>query len=325
MKVLIVTVTLNPAIDRTVALEGLTVDKVNRVKSVRRDAGGKGINVSKTIKALGGHSKALVVLGGENGKWLRSEVARLGIDMEVVQISGETRENIKLVDLLNEKYTDLNERGPESERDLEEKLIQTIERDICAGDFLILAGSPLPDMDTAIFYRLCKYFKNRGVKVVLDVDGPYLSEAIPAGPYLIKPNQDELSAYKGFPIESEEALISVVSELIKSGVENVAVSRGEDGLLFMDRQYLITAKALKVEVKSTVGAGDAVVAALVKGLSEENEKSHIIKTAVATATSVIMQTGSQTGNLSNLEELMQLIEVTVKPNPFSSDERSLSL
>ncbi len=316
MRGLIVTVTLNPAIDRTVVIEGLTIDKVNRVKSVRRDAGGKGINVSKTIKALGGDSKALVVLGGENGKWMQEEVARLGIEVHVVPVSGETRENIKLVDLLNEQYTDLNERGPLAEATLEQDLIQTIENYVSEEDYLVLAGSPLPGMDTGIFYRICRHFKEKGVRVILDVDGPYLNEAILAGPFLIKPNQDELAAYKRASIDNEQALLKVVQELLDTGVENVVVSRGEEGLLLMDKQQLITAKALKVEVKSTVGAGDAVVAALVKGLSEKLDKPLLIKTAVATATSVIMQSGSQTGNMSNLEDLMSQVEVIIKPNPF---------
>lgn len=309
MSELIITVTLNPAIDRTVSLDRLLVDKVNRVLHVQRDAGGKGLNVSKTIKALGGHSKAVAILGGRNGKWLEEEAESLGLDLLVVPTSGETRENIKLVDLTAKQYTDLNESGQPAEVGLEERLFSVVETATQSGDYLVLAGSALPGMEKDIFAKLSEKASSQGVKVILDIEGDYLKNALHTNPFLIKPNIDELEGLLGTKLAQTSDIVQAARALIAQGVEKVVVSRGADGLLWIDNTQVIEAKALKVEVKSTVGAGDAIVASLVKGLSEGLSPEAIVKKAVATATSVIMQSGSQTGNLSDLSELEARVSI----------------
>lgn len=309
MKHLIVTVTLNPAIDRTVSVEDFCIDKVNRVKSIQRDAGGKGLNVSKTIKALGGESEALALLGGRNGQWISEEAARLGIKLTEVAVQGETRENIKIVDMINKTYTDLNEGGPISDDLLIADLMNKIESLVSQNDALVLSGSPLPGMPETIFKSIIERVSHKQIPVIVDVEGNYLKYAIEAGPTLIKPNIDELEAFLGKPLATVEAMVISARALIAAGVEYVVISRGEDGLLWVDKSQAIEAKGLKVEVKSTVGAGDAVVAALVMGLSEQKSPEEIMRRAVATATSVIMTEGSKTGALSNLESLEKQVVI----------------
>ncbi len=309
MKHLIVTVTLNPAIDRTVSVEEFCIDKVNRVKSIQRDAGGKGLNVSKTIKALGGDSEALALLGGRNGQWISEEAARIGIKLLEVPVQGETRENIKIVDLVDKTYTDLNESGPVSDETLVTNLINKIENLVTSEDALVLSGSPLPGMPETIFRSIIERVKDKQIPVIVDVEGNYLKYAIEAKPTLIKPNIDELEAFLGKTLSTIEEIVASARALITAGVQYVVISRGEDGLLWVDKNQVLEAKGLKVEVKSTVGAGDAVVAALVMGLSEHLTPEEIMRRAVATATSVIMTEGSRTGALNNLKTLENQIVI----------------
>ena len=306
---MIVTVTLNPAIDRTLTLEDLCIDKVNRISSIQRHIGGKGINVSKTIQALGAKSKSIAVLGGKNGRWLFDEALKSGLDIEKIDIDGETRENFKIVDAINKTYTDLNEAGPQSLNSTEESLISHLELVLSEGDTLVLAGSPLPGMDESIFKRIIEKTKYKNIKTAVDIEGKYLERALEAKPMLIKPNIHELEAFLGRNLETTELIIKAARELIEKGIRYVVVSRGEDGLLWIEEDKAYSAKSLKVEVKSTVGAGDAVVAALVTGLEDNLRPEEIIKRAVATATSVIMTEGSATGKLSNLKHLESLVEI----------------
>lgn len=311
MKPLILTVTLNPAIDRTVTVESFSIDKVNRVKSIQRDAGGKGINVSKTIKALGGHSKALAILGGRNGQWILEESQRLGLTLVNVPVEGETRENIKIVDPVSKQYTDLNESGPSADETMVKKLIAEITHIIGEGDYLVLSGSALPGMPDDIFKRIIESVKVKNVKVIVDVDGCYLENALKAEPDLIKPNIDELEGFLGKTLKTEEAIVQAARELIEKGIKIVVISRGEEGLIWVDKDQVIKAAAVPVAVKSTVGAGDAVVAALVAGLSLGKSEADIVKLAIATAASVVMTEGSKTGSLENLHMLEKQVQLNV--------------
>lgn len=311
MKSLILTVTLNPAIDRTVTVESFSIDKVNRVKGIQRDAGGKGINVSKTIKALGGQSKALAILGGRNGQWILEESQRLGLNLVNVPVEGETRENIKIVDPISKQYTDLNESGPSADETMVKRLISEITHIIGEGDYLVLSGSALPGMPDDIFKRIIESVKVKNVKVIVDVDGCYLENALKAEPDLIKPNIDELEAFLGKTLKTEEAIVQAAKELIEKGIKTVVISRGEEGLIWVDKNQVIKAPAIPVAVKSTVGAGDAVVAALVAGLSLGKSEADIVKLAIATAASVVMTEGSKTGSLENLEMLEKQVQLNV--------------
>lgn len=322
MKPLILTVTLNPAIDRTVTVESFSIDKVNRVKSIQRDPGGKGINVSKTIKALGGQSKALAILGGRNGQWLLEESQRLGLSLVNVAIEGETRENIKIVDPVSKQYTDLNESGPTADDSMVQRLIMTIRDILHEGDYLVLSGSALPGMPEDIFKKIIEGVKTKGVQVIVDVDGVYLVKALEAQPDFIKPNIDELEAFVGKKLPTEEAILEAANSLIQKGIKRVVISRGEEGLLWVDERQVIEAKAIPVVVKSTVGAGDSVVAALVTGLSLGKSEQDIVKLAIATAASVVMTEGSKTGSLDNLETFEKQVIIKVKENSLCIQEDS---
>ena len=306
---MILTVTLNPAIDRTIEIENLEVDKVNRTLVVRKDIGGKGINVSKTILAMGGDSLATIIIGGPNGEFILKEANQLGLKTKVIRNNGNTRENIKIVDTLNKTYTDINEPGPEAESFIEKEMLDFIENTMGKEDLLVLSGSSLKGLSDDIFNKMVKKANQIGTYTILDVDGEKLKKVIESKPSLIKPNIHELEDLFGTQIATTEAVISYSKKLIEKGIQTVVVSMGEKGILWIDKESAYFGEALKVDVKSTVGAGDAIVAGIAKCLSEKKSIEETMKIAIAAASCVISTEGSKTGDMEKLSHYISKVSV----------------
>lgn len=306
---MILTVTLNPAIDRTIIVDNFSMDQVNRIKHIRRDIGGKGLNVTKTINAMGGTSKALLVLGGENGAFIRDRAKADGLSIMAFEIEGNTRENIKIVDPLNHTFTDINEPGPVLNEETCKVLAETIANAISPRDWLVISGSSPQGIDTAFYETVFSHAEALGVKVIADVSGAQLEAFIKFKPWLIKPNIHELGELFGIKIEDSVSAIQYARQIIERGVSTVVVSMGEKGLLWVNAERAIVANAVKVPVKSTVGAGDAIVAGLTLGLSRGEAPETIIREAVAAATCVITTEGSLTGDLEKMSAYLKRVVV----------------
>ncbi|KUO71372.1 MAG: 1-phosphofructokinase [Clostridia bacterium BRH_c25] len=259
---MIKTVTMNPAIDKTVEIKNFRVGTVNRISSVRIDAGGKGINVSKTIKALGGSSLATGILAGRNGEYIKSYLDHMGIDNDFLFVNGETRTNVKVVDKLNHTNTDINEPG----FNVTVEDLSLIEKKIFSGlnkeSILVLSGSIPAEVSPCIYKEWTERARKFGARVMLDSDGELLKEGIKASPYLIKPNIGELERLFGRKLGNIGKIVEAARSLLEAGVEIVAVSLGAEGAVFVGRNKAIHTEGLAVDVRSTVGAGDAMVASL---------------------------------------------------------------
>ncbi|MBS7525454.1 1-phosphofructokinase [Fusibacter paucivorans] len=306
---MILTVTLNPAIDRTIIIDNFRVDQVNRVQRIRRDIGGKGLNVTKTINAMGGSSKALLVLGGENGKFIKERANADGLNIAVFEIEGNTRENIKLVDPVDHTFTDVNEPGPALNRETCQLLAKTITQAVKQRDWLVISGSSPKGIDTAFYETIFSHAEAIGVKIIADVSGKQLETLLQYKPWLIKPNIHELGELFDVEIEDSVSAIAYARQIIKRGISTVVVSMGEKGLLWVDAERAIVANAVKVPVKSTVGAGDAIVAGLTLGLSRGEAPETIIREAIAAATCVITTEGSMTGDLAKMPDYQKRVIV----------------
>ena len=270
---MIYTVTLNPALDKTVEIPGMALDTVNRITAMRTDPGGKGINVSKVIAKLGGESCAAGILGGGSGKMLEKLLEGEPFATRFRFVEGQTRTNLKIIDREGHTNTDINEPGlTVTDADLD-ALLRELLAEVHAGDIVVLAGS-LPKGAPQDTYRTwTAACKKAGARVFLDADGALLAEGLKAAPYLIKPNDDELSRLAGKKLETLEELTAEGRRLLERGIERVVISLGGRGALYLRKGSTIYAEGLKVPVGSTVGAGDSVVAALAyaeaQGLSEE--------------------------------------------------------
>lgn len=307
---MILTITFNPAIDKTIKVSGLKVDGVNRVDYSRSDAGGKGINVSKTIRELKGESIALGFIGGKNGDMIQGYLNEAGIRNDFVRVFGETRMNTKIVDTVNNTFTDINESGPAITADKVEALKSKIESYLKEDDILILSGSVSAGVGETIYKEIIELANSAKAKVILDAERKLFLEGIKAGPFMVKPNIDELETAFNKKIEGEKDLIETAKELLQFGIRYVVVSLGGEGSVVVSSDKVIKAKGMKVEVKSTVGAGDSMVGALAVALERGYDIENALKFAAATSTATVMTEGSQTGKLQDIQKIIDKIEIS---------------
>ena len=301
---MIYTVTLNPALDKTVEIPGMALDTVNRITEMRTDPGGKGINVSKVIAKLGGESCAVGILGGGSGKMLEKLLEGEPFATRFRFVEGQTRTNLKIIDREGHTNTDINEPGlTVTDADLD-ALLHELLAELRPGDIVVLAGS-LPKGAPQDTYRTwTAACKKAGARVFLDADGALLAEGLKAAPYLIKPNDDELSRLAGKKLETLEELTAEGRRLLERGIERVVISLGGRGALYLRKGSTIYAEGLKVPVGSTVGAGDSVVAALAyaeaQGLSEEEA----VRLSTAAGAANVMCSGTQAAEREAVEALL---------------------
>jgi len=306
---MIITVTLNPAVDKTVQINGFHINGVNRVSSLRLDAGGKGINVSKMVARLGGKSKALGFLAGRTGLFIKSNLDENGIENDFIPVVGETRTNLKIVDALKYTNTDINEIGPEITMEDCEKMKDQLLQLAAQGAIIVLSGSVPPNVSKNIYKDWIKAAKEKGAKIILDADGELMRQGIAAGPYLIKPNIHELEGLLGKKLMNIVEIIGAVRSLIDQyGIEVVVVSMGSNGALFINKDVTILAQGISVAVKSTVGAGDAMVAALAYSLDRGESFEKAVTLAVAAGTANVMTCGTEPSSLEKIQELERKVQ-----------------
>lgn len=301
---MIYTVTLNPALDKTVEIPGMALDTVNRITEMRTDPGGKGINVSKVIAKLGGESCAAGILGGESGRTLEKLLEGEPFATRFRFVEGQTRTNLKIIDREGHTNTDINEPGLTVTAAELDALLRELLAELRPGDIVVLAGS-LPKGAPQDTYRSwTAACKKAGARVFLDADGALLAEGIKAAPYLIKPNDDELSRLAGKKLETLEELTAEGRKLLERGIERVVISLGGRGALYLRKGSTIYAEGLRVTVGSTVGAGDSVVAALAyaeaQGLSEEEA----VRLSTAAGAANVMCSGTQAAEREAVEALL---------------------
>lgn len=302
---MIYTVTLNPALDKTVEIPSLTVDAVNRITSMGTDPGGKGINVSKVIQKLGGASVAAGILGGDTGRAILSALTEMGLTTLFHFVEGETRTNMKIIDPDNHTNTDINEPGVTVSEEILEKLLEELLAKVTKEDIVVISGSMPKGSPKDTYYTWTKAFREKGAKVILDADGDLLKAGLKASPYLIKPNNHELGALTGRALETPEEIAETAAELMKEyGIGKVVVSMGGDGAVYVTKDKTIYAEGLKVPVGSTVGAGDSVVAALAVSEEEGKTLEETVRLSTAVGAANVMCSGTQAAEYEVVETLL---------------------
>lgn len=304
---MIYTVTLNPAIDKTAEIPGFREGQVNRIRTVREDAGGKGINVSKCLKGLGTASVAAVVLAGEAGEQLAKLMEQEELAVLSVQAQGQTRTNLKIVDSVSGQNTDINEPGPSVGESVLQQLLESICSQLQPGDIVVLSGSLPKGAPADTYRRWTEHFRSLGAKVILDADGDCMAEGVKAVPCMVKPNETELASLLGQPMEREEQLLAGGKELLAMGISNVVISLGGKGALFLWEDETYRAHSLSVPVRSTVGAGDSVVAAMAYAMEKDLPRQERIALAMATGAASVMQSGTQAPDMDTVKNLTKQV------------------
>lgn len=305
---MIVTVTLNPAVDKVMVINDFKAGSVNRASEILVEAGGKGINVSKAISSIGGKSRAIGILAGPSGSFIEKSLESMNIASEFVYVEGETRTNVKISDPIGKTVTDINEPGPVVSHDAIDELSELLFNSLSKDDVLVLTGSTPRGVEPDIYKQWIEKAKASGICCVLDADGELLKSGVEAGPYLVKPNIHELERLYGIQTNSVDEVVDLAKRLLAKGIEMVAVSRGEKGAVFVTNSWVAIVEGIKTTVKSTVGAGDAMVAALSYGIHEKLEPEEIIKLAVACGTAAVMNYGNQPSK-EDIDRLIKQINV----------------
>ena len=307
---MIKTLTLNTALDKTIIVESFRLDQLNRIKKVHKDAGGKGINVSKMLMQLGQQSTAAGFLGGAAGDYIKSEIEKLGIKTNFFETAEETRTNTKMVDSISNTFTDLNESGAQITESNIEELTEGLFADLKRDDILVLAGSIPAGVENDIYFKLIKAAKQRGVKTILDADGPLFREGIKAAPTLIKPNELELGLHFKEKFKDLKTMIRKAESLLETGIEMIMLSLGKEGAVFITAAEKYKIEPLKLNVKSTVGAGDAMVAGLAYGMENNLGLEEILKTAAACSSATLLRDGTKMGSREDVERLKKEIQIS---------------
>ncbi|WP_314919172.1 1-phosphofructokinase [Pseudomonas helleri] len=287
----ILTITLNPALDLTVRVPHLEPGEVNRSQTLLSHAAGKGLNVAQVLADLGHSLTVSGFLGEDNQQAFNALFARRGFADAFIRVPGETRSNIKLAED-DGRVTDINGPGPHVNDLAQHALLDKLDHIAASHDAVVVAGS-LPRGVSAQWLReLVLRLKALGCKVILDTSGEALKEGLRAGPWLVKPNAEELSEALGHPVSSVASQVAAATELQTLGISHVVISHGADGVNWFSRgTQPLQALPPKVRVASTVGAGDSLLAGMVHGLISGHSPEQTLCSATAIAAMAVTQIG----------------------------------
>lgn len=306
---MIVTVTMNPAIDKTVEIDRLQAGGLNRIRKVEYDAGGKGINVSKTIRELGGESIATGFLGGNAGKTIENVLNEKNISNDFIWVDGETRTNTKVFEE-NGAVTELNEPGPAIGEKQLEKLMEKLKGYANEDTLFILAGSIPGGVDKNIYGDIIRMVHEKGAKVLLDADGELFRNGLTETPDIIKPNRVELEEYAGFDYRASwEELLKIAQSLMEQGIGTVAVSMGKSGAMMVRGDYQVKCPALSVKAHSTVGAGDAMVAALAYSWDHKLGDEDTVRLCMAASAGAVTTVGTKPPSRELVDSLKEQVYI----------------
>lgn len=305
----ILTVTFNPAVDKSTIVAGLKPDNKMSCAPPRYDPGGGGVNVSRAIRKLGGDSLCLYAAGGPTGERLHHMLAEEGVSQHRIDCQPWTRENFIVVDSLRHQQYRFGMPG-EALSDAEWEQVRTeIKAHLAAVDYVVVSGSLPPSAPVTIFAEVARWAKEHDVRCVVDTSGEALRQAAEEGVFLLKPNLRELSALAGkeeMPALQQESL---AHQLIERGhCEAAVVSLGPQGAMLVTPDSVRYIAAPAVNKKSTVGAGDSMVGAIILHLSRESDLVDAVRYGVAAGTAATMNEGTTLCHLKDVEQLYAWIK-----------------
>ncbi|MFG3454068.1 1-phosphofructokinase [Stutzerimonas stutzeri] len=304
----VLTVTLNPALDLTVQLPSLRLGEVNRSESLQVHAAGKGLNVAQVLADLGHRLTVTGFLGESNPQAFEQLFAVRGFADEFVRVPGDTRSNIKLAEA-DGQVTDINGPGLTVSEAHCTELLTRLERLAPSHDLVVVAGSLPRGIDSQWFVQLLQTLTGLGVRVALDTSGAALRDGLAATPWLIKPNEEELTEARNVELTEPAALTAEARRLQAEGIEHVVISQGANGVSWFSPGATLHANPPKVQVVSTVGAGDSLLAGMLHGLLEGWPAERTLTHATAIAAQAVGQVGfgiTDTDGLADLEARVRL-------------------
>lgn len=258
---MIITVTLNPAVDKTAVIPHFRAGEVNRVTELRMDAGGKGVNVSKVLAGLDIENTATGICGGATGQFILDSLRQLGVHTDFVCCAADTRTNLKIADP-GGGTTDINEPGAPVTAEQLCAFTEKLTAMTAQGDMVVFSGSLPPGTPPEFYAELIRQCRKQGARTLVDTSGEALRQAAQAVPYILKPNLEELHQLTGESIVSDDGIVRACRPFLERGTALMAVTLGGSGAVLVTHAGAFRADALSVTVRSTVGSGDAFAAAM---------------------------------------------------------------
>jgi 1-phosphofructokinase len=306
---MIITVTLNPMVDRTMHFPRLQVGELNRASASRVDLGGKGVNVSSLLRRFEVDSVVMGLIAGTMGRLLRDGLQAQGYDCDFVEVAGETRSNVTVIDEATRVTTKLNEAGPTIDEPallaLQERLLQRTR----SGDLVVFSGSLPPGVPPNTYERLIRAVHTREALAILDTSGPALALGCAAAPEFIKPNDDEAADLVSLPFETAGQWVRGVRAILQLGPQRVLLSLGRQGALLADRDGIWWGQPPSIVEVSAVGAGDALMAAGLWAWNRGHGAEEILHWAVAAGTATAMEDGSSMPTQERIRETYAQVRV----------------
>lgn len=307
---MILTVTLNAAIDKRYVVDGFQVGEVNRVRECAYTPGGKGLNVSKPAAIAGARVVATGFVGGHAGHYIEDSLKPFGIKSAFYHLEAESRSCINIWDAVNHVQTEFLEPGfTVTEADFKGFLEKF--RVLAEGaDVVAMSGSVPKGLDGSAYQRLVAICRELGKKVILDTSGALLSMGIEAKPTMIKPNLDEIRMLTGKRCDHLEDMLNAAREIHEKGVEVVAVSLGGDGSFVVSNEGSFRAKVPKIDAVNTVGCGDSMIAGFALGFSEGLPIEEMLRKASAISAAAALREETGFFVKEDMERILPEVEIT---------------
>lgn len=305
---MILTVTLNPTVDKNYEVAKLTPGDVIRVKKSAQTPGGKGIQVAKAARLLGEKVTAAGFIGGHNGNYIKSFLENAGIQTCFTEVPGETRICINVHDDSTGRITELLEPGTEIRAEDRESLLEHFEAGLEGCEIVAVCGSVPAGIDDSFYPELIKLAKKAGKKVILDTSGNLLKAGVEACPDVIKPNRDELRELTGKELKDIDDVVSAATELKDKGIETVIVSLGKDGAVFVTGNEAWQGTTPDIPIVNTVGCGDSLVAGFATGMRRGMALPDSIRLAMAVSTANALRPETGFFLQEDLERLLKMVE-----------------
>ncbi|MFC5464613.1 1-phosphofructokinase [Lederbergia graminis] len=307
---MILTVTLNPAIDVSYHVQHFQIGHGHRVENGNKTAGGKGLNVSRVLQQLNSEVLCTGLLGGSTGTWIKNQLDSVNLMHDFLEITGETRTCLAMLDPIAGTQTELMERGPTISKEEVERFRDHFKHLCQKANIVIASGSMPKGMPSPFYQEMGEITRELHIPFLLDTSGNALTEGIEGRPFLIKPNEMELRAYVGRELSNEEEMLEAAKIICNKGVQYVLLSLGSKGAILVGQENILKAEIPEMEVKNPVGSGDSMLAGMAYALQQGFSISKSL--AFACACGMANAVEEQTGYVEKVvvEKLVPQVKVT---------------
>ena len=305
---MIVTLTINPAIDRIISIDRLAFEDRAYINSSRESAGGRGINVSSVIHSFGGETLAVLISGGDSGKRLEGLLGKCGYRIAVVPVQNEIRTNLTITDK-HGLTVNLNEPGPPLGKAEVARVERVVRDTLDRASWLMVCGSIPPGVPPAFYGKLISMARQKKVKTLLHADGDALREGLAARPTVVSPNQQEAGRLLGQTLLTRTHYLEAAERIRQLGAESVVLTLGSRGAVGAFADGLMEALPPRIDAVCPIGAGDALMAAYAWARERRTSVAEALRWGVAAGTASARLPGMNFASLAQAREIYRQVEV----------------